>query len=316
VALPKVCSLTHIAEGSAPTQAPFTGQAVLVRVRQPSAVVAQVQTSLPTQRLPFIPAGQSVLVGSFTHRQSAGEPPHCLAPLQVLSVDEVAQPSALVPQLSTVVVPLQTVPLVTPAQAGSTGPQVQSAEPFEPAQGLPLGQVLSVDEVAQPSALVPQERTLLPLQAVPVTPAQAGAAAAQRQSAAPFITPQGLPAGQVLTVEEVTQPLVVVPQLTTVLLEQTVAVPPPTQAAAGGSQTQAALPALPWQVSLGPQVFMAVMAGQPEALVPQLMRVVPLVQRLPLTPMQAAGAAPQEQEAEGAMPVQGLAAGQVVVGPL
>src|SRR5688572_6700894 len=215
-----------------------------------------------------MPAGQSVRLGSFTHWQSAGEPPHCLPPVQVFSVEEVAQPSALVPQERTVVVPWQTVP-VMPAHSGATGPQVQSADPAGPAHGLPAGQVRSVEEVVQPSLLVPQESTSLPLQIVPDTPEQAGGAAPQRQSAAPFITLQGLPAVQLFTGDEVTQPLLVLPQLITLLLEQTVPVPTPTQAAGGGSHTQAALPALPWQVSLAPQVFMAVMAGQPSVFEPQ-----------------------------------------------
>jgi hypothetical protein len=270
---------------------------------------------VPTQRLPSMPAGQSVRFGSFTHLQLAGEPLHCLLAEQVSSVDEVPQPSAFIPQLSTVVVPWQTGPVI-PAHSDATGPQVQSALPAAPAQGLPAGQVFAVDEVVHPSLLVPQESTVLPLQTVPVTPAQVGSAAPQRQSAAPFTRLQGLPAVQLFTVEEVTHPPAVVPQETTLLLEQTVPVPTPTQAGGGVLHTQVALPAEPWQVSLAPQVFMAVMAGQPSGFEPQVMSVVLPVQRLPLAPMQAAGAAPQEQEAEGRLPVQGLAAGQVVVGPL
>lgn len=262
-----------------------------------------------------MPGGQSVLFGSFGQMQSAGAPPHCFAPVQVLSVEEVPHPSALVPQLSTVVVPLQTVPVI-PAHSGATGPQAQSALPLETAQGLPAGQVFITEEVSQPSLFTAQERTSLPLQTVPVTPPHAGAAAAQRQSAVPSITLQGLPAVQLFTAAEVMQPLAVIPHMTTALLEQMVPLPIPAQAAGGGLQTQAPVPAVPWQVSLGPQVFMAVTAGQPSLFEPQVIMVVLPVQMFPLAPMQLAGAAPHEQEAAGRVPVQGLAAGQVVVGPL
>jgi hypothetical protein len=60
---------------------------------------------------------------------------------------------------------------------------------------------------------------------------------------------------------------------------------------------------------------MAVMDGQPSLLAPQVMRVVLLVQRLPLVPMQAGGAGSQEQEALGREPVQGLPFGQVLAVP-
>jgi len=269
------------------------------------------------QRLPSMPAGQSVVLGSFTQLQSAGAPLHCLVPVQVLATDEVEQPSLLVPQVRTVVVPWQTVPLLMPEHSAAAGPQRQSATPPATPQGLPLGQLFTVAEVGQPSPLVPQESTVLPLQTVPLAPLEhSGATAPQRQSAAPPTTPQGLPAGQLFTVDDVTQPLAVVLQLTTLLPEQTVPLPVPAQAAGGALHRHEALPALPWQVSLGPQVFMAVTAGQPSLLEPQVMRVVVPVQRLPLDPMQAAGGAPHEQEAEGRLPVQGLVAGQVVVGPL
>jgi hypothetical protein len=238
-------------------------------------------------------------------------------PVQVLATDEVGQPSALVPQLSTVPAPWQTAPVAPPAHSGATGPQRQSAVPFCTPHGLPAGQVATTAEVGQPSAFMPQLITVLPLQTVPAAPLlHSGATAPQRQSAAAPTTVQGLPAVQVFTAAEVTQPLGVVLHMTALLLEQTVPLPVPAQAAGGALHWQTALPGLPVQVSLAAQVFMAVMAGQPSLLEPQVMRLVPLVQRLPLVPMQAPGGAPHEQEAEGRVPVQGLAAGQVVVGPL
>src|SRR3954468_224295 len=145
-----------MAEGRAPTQAPLAGQFALVSVRQPSAAVPQVKTWLPTQRLPSMPAGQSVLFGSFTPLQSAREPLHCRVPLQVLATDEVEQPAALVPQVSTVVVPWQTAP-VTPAHSEADGPQRQSATPLCTPQGLPAGQAITTEEVGQPSAFIPQD---------------------------------------------------------------------------------------------------------------------------------------------------------------
>jgi hypothetical protein len=306
-----------MALGKVPTQAPLAGQLVLVRVRQPSLVVPQVKTWLPTQRLPSMPAGQSVLVGSFTQMQSAGDPPHCLLPVQLLATDEVEQPSLFVPQERTVEVPWQTVPLLTPAHSAAAGAHRQSATPPCTPQGFPAGQAFTCAEVGQPSPLVPQDRTSFPLQTVPLAPLpHSGATAPQRQSAMPPITAQGLPAGQLFTGDEVTQPFAVVLQASTLLFEQTVPLPVPAQAAGGALHWQPALPALPWQVSLGPQVFMAVTAGQPSLFEAQVMRVVPLVQRLPLVPMQAAGGAPHEQEAEGRLPVQGLPDGQVVAGPL
>jgi hypothetical protein len=263
-----------------------------------------------------MPAGQSVVSGSFTQLQSAlGAPEHCRLPLQVFTVDDVAQPSLLVVQLSTVA-PLQTVPLDTPAHSGATAPHRQSALPGLPPHGLPAVHVLLVDEVGQPSAFTPQMMTVLPLQTVPlVSPAHSGATGPQRQSATPLTTAQGLPAVQVFTGEEVTQPCAVVLQATTALAEQTVPLPMPAQATGAELHWQEAAPAPPRQVSLGPQVVIAVIAGQPSVFEPQVIIMLPLVQTLPTAPMQEAGAAPQEHEATGNRPVHGLPAGQVLPPP-
>jgi hypothetical protein len=264
------------------------------------------------------PSGKLSQAGLAGQAQSALPllPLHCLGLVQVFSTDEVVHPSPLVPQVSTVPVPWQTVPLETPVHSVAAAPHMQSADPGAPPHGLPLVQVFSVDEVAQPSLLVPQVSTVLPLHTVPVTPAHSGATAPQRQSALPFTTLHGLPAGQVCVVDEVTHPLAVELQETTALPEHTVPLVVAPQAAGGLSQRHEALPAEPWQLSAVPQVFMAVMAGHPSELEPQVMRVLPLVQMFPLAPMHAAGAAPHEQEAAGALPVQGLPAGQVLGVPM
>jgi hypothetical protein len=200
------------------------------------------------------------------------------------------------------------------AAGGAVHPQA-ALPGAPPHSGVAAGQLLGALEVGHPSALVPQVMRALPLQTVPVTPAHSGATAGQRQSATPPETLQGLPAVQ-LREDAVTQPFVVVLQVTTLLFAQTVPLLVPAQAAGAALHWQEALPPEPTQDSLGPQVFMAVTAGQPSAFEPQVMRVVPLVQRLPLVPMHAGGAAPHEQEAAGRVPVQGLPPGQVLEAPL
>jgi hypothetical protein len=243
---------------------------------------------------------------------------HGMLFVHVRRTDDVEQPPLLVPQVRTVPVPMQTVPLATLAHSGAAGAHWQEALPGEPLHvGFVAGQATGVEEVGQPSLLRPQVMMELPLQTVPlVRLPHSGAPGAQRQSATPPATLQGLPAGQARGVEAVTQPLAVVLQVTTALLAQTVPLLVPAQAGGAGLHWQEAVPAGPWQVSLGPQVRMAVTAGQPSPLAPQVMRVVLLVQRLPLVPMHAGGGASQEQEAEGRAPVQGLPVGQVLAGPL
>lgn len=200
--------------------------------------------------------------------------------------------------------------------AAGAGAQVQSAPPAAPPQGLPVVQVFTLVDVVQPSLLVVQLTTVLPLQTVPVTPLQTAAAAWQRQSALPGVPLQGLPALQVLLGVAITHPSAVVEQTTTVLPLQTAPFEMPMHSAGAALQRQAALPAEPWQVCAVPQLRMPVMAGQPSAFEPQVIIVEPLVQTLPCAPMQAAGAASHEQDAMGKAPVHGLPAGQPVDGPL
>src|SRR6266487_3452694 len=121
------------------------------------------------QVLPFTPVGQSVVLGSLTQLQSAaGAPLHWRLPVHIFAIDEVGQLSLLVPQLITVSVPRQTVPLATPEHSAATGPHIQSADPAGPPQGLPAVQVLVTEEVGQPSAFTPQVMTVLPLHTVPL----------------------------------------------------------------------------------------------------------------------------------------------------
>lgn len=125
-------------------------------------------------------------VGAGVQLQSAlpAGPAHGFPLVQVFTLLDVVHPSLFVPQLTTVL-PEQTVPL-TPLQTAAAGWQRQSALPGVPLHGLPAVQVLAGVAITQPSAVVEQLMTALPMHTGPLaTPMHSVGAGLQRQAALP-----------------------------------------------------------------------------------------------------------------------------------